>query len=93
MNDIFDDLGWEYFYKNSDLNNLNFPQEVKNFNRLICHTQNFFLIAGYGAFNQGYCLLIPKTLISSFAHLEHDFVEEFNWLRNLVKESLKNSGT
>ena len=66
-----------------------FFKEIKNFNRLIFHTQNFFLIAGYGAFNKGYCLLIPKNLISSFAHLDHNLVEEFNWCRSLIKRSLK----
>ena len=59
-----DQLNWKSFFTNSDLNISNFPSKVYEFNRLIMHTDNLFLIAGYGAFNEGYTILIPKKLIS-----------------------------
>ena len=88
LNLVKDDLEWTSFYENSDLNISNFPSKVGKFNRLIMHTNNLFLIAGYGAFNEGYTMIIPKKLISSFGHLDKDLLNEFNWFKNFTKKIL-----
>ena len=56
------------------------------------HTNNLFLIAGYGAFNEGYTLLIPKKLISSFGNLDKDLLNEFNWFKNFIELYYGNTG-
>ena len=43
-----DQLSWDEFYKKALKENL--FQKVKEFNRLVAHSKNFFIIAGYGAF-------------------------------------------
>ena len=83
-----DELEWEKFNNNSLLDIKNFPIKVQPFNRLIMHTDNFYMIAGYGAFNKGYTLLIPKKLISSFASLDDTLLEEFHWFKDTVKKIL-----
>ena len=53
---IKDQLSWREFLKySSDVGNIS---EVKEYNRLIAHTKNLFIVAGYGAFKIGYVLLI-----------------------------------
>ena len=36
------ELDWDNFYQNSNLENLSYPEEISDFNRLICYTYNFF---------------------------------------------------
>lgn len=83
-----DDLEWEEFKIHSKLNINKLPKNIKKYNRLISHTENFFLIAGYGAFNEGYVLLLPKKLISSFSHLETSLLKEFLWFRKIIIKQL-----
>jgi len=83
-----DFLEWEKFDQNSNLDINNLPTKVEPFNRLIMHTDNFFMIAGYGAFNKGYTLLIPKKLISAFALIDETLLEEFNWFNKTIKNIL-----
>lgn len=84
-----DILKWEKFYQHSNLNYIKIPNKISKYNRLLLHTNNFFLIAGYGSFNEGYILLLPKKLISSFAQLDNKLIKEFNWLRFKTKKILK----
>ena len=79
-----DQLAWEKFRDGSLLDLKNILKKSDSYNRLICHTQNFFVVAGYGAFVEGYLLIIPKKLISSFAHLDEKMTIEFNWLKKLL---------
>ena len=60
--DFTDQLSWEEFFKESkkETKILN----VKPFNRMIAHSKNFFIISGYGAFTQGYQVIITKDFIS-----------------------------
>ena len=37
-----DELDWDKFYQNSNLENLSYPKEISDFNRLICCANNFF---------------------------------------------------
>ena len=88
MNDIKDQLSWEEFKKESakykkPLNTIN------DFNRLIAHTKNFFLIAGYGAFTQGYILIITKDFLPSFGMIEKNKIEELNFLIKIIKNYIE----
>ena len=66
-----DQLSWEEFLKESTKEKI--ITKVKPFNRLIAHSKNFFIVAGYGSFTDGYVLIITKDLISivSFASKLH----------------------
>ena len=44
-----DQLSWDEFYKKG-IKRKSVPKKVKEFNRLVAHSKNFFIIAGYGAF-------------------------------------------
>ena len=56
-----DQLSWEDFY-NKSKKRLSIPNKINDFNRLIAHTKNFFVISGYGAFTLVILLLLPKIL-------------------------------
>jgi len=86
-----DQLNWEMFNINSSLDLNNLPKKCEPFNRLICHTTNFFVIAGYGSFNEGYLMLISKNLISSFALIPETLINEFLWLKNFITNVLISS--
>ena len=62
--ELKDQLSWEEFFKESGKNPI--ITKVKPFNRLIAHSKNLFIIAGYGAFTKGYVLIITKDFIPSF---------------------------
>ena len=83
-----DELDWNFFSKESKLDLNNLPNKCSSFNRLIMHTNNFFVIAGYGAFNNGYLILIPKKLVSSFSQIENNLLKEFYWLKDFTKKVL-----
>ena len=59
-----DQLSWEEFLKESSKNLI--ITKVKPFNRLIAHSKNLFIIAGYGAFTKEHVLIITKEFIPSF---------------------------
>ncbi len=84
MNKLIDQLSWEEFYKSSS--NKNEIKNVEPFNRLIAHTKNYFLIAGYGAFTEGYVLIITKDFIPSFGLIEEINNEELNFFISIVKK-------
>tara|TARA_B100000989_G_scaffold298782_1_gene289798 strand:- start:701 stop:1615 length:915 start_codon:yes stop_codon:yes gene_type:complete len=83
-----DQLSWDQFNKNSNLSLINLPIKSEPFNRLILHTNNFFVIAGYGAFNPGYVMLVSKKLIPSFANINREKLDEFTWLKNFLDKIL-----
>ena len=68
-----------------------YPKEILPFNRLVCNTENFFVIVGYGAFVKSYALIITKELIPSFANIDVKNLDEFFWLRSLINK-LNRSG-
>ena len=61
-------------------------KKVEPFNRLIAHTKNYFLIGGYGAFTEGYVLIITKDFIPSYGLIEEINNEELNFLISIVKK-------
>ena len=82
-----DQLSWEEFLKESTKEKI--ITEVKPFNRLIAHSKNFFIVAGYGSFTDGYVLIITKDFIPSFGLIENEMLEEVNFLLKLLKINFK----
>jgi hypothetical protein len=83
-----DQLSWvNFFEKSTKMSRV--PSKVEDFNRLIAHTKNFFVIAGYGAFTPGYLIIITKDFIPSFAVIEKDQIVELNILIDLLKKFTK----
>ena len=82
MNNIKDQLSWAEFELQS--NKASRPiKKISEFNRLIAHSDNFFLISGYGAFTDGYILIISKDFIPSYGLVEKNKIKvKFN--RNLT---------
>tara|TARA_B100001113_G_C21051870_1_gene597171 strand:- start:75 stop:986 length:912 start_codon:yes stop_codon:yes gene_type:complete len=88
-NNTQDVLSWINFLNESKKRNIYPPKEVGLFNRLIAHTNNFFVVAALGAFNPGYLMIITKELISSLSQIKDDQLEELKWLITTLKKSLK----
>ncbi len=84
-----DQLSWEEFFKESKIRT-SVPTKVKEFNRLVAHTKNFFIISGYGAFTPGYLLIISKDFLPSFGKIHNTELDELNFAINIVKEVIKN---
>ena len=82
-----DQLSWQEFLKESSKDKI--ISEVKPFNRLIAHSKNFFIVAGYGSFTKGYVLIITKDFIPSFGLIENEMLDEVNFLINLLKTNFK----
>ncbi len=85
MDKLKDQLSWEEF----KLQSINCPKPIKKvteFNRLIAHTKNFFLISGYGAFTDGYMLIISKEFIPSYGLIKKNQIDEIKFLIDLVKK-------
>jgi len=81
--EIKDQLSWNEFLKQSS--GLSTISEVKPFNRLIAHSKNLFIVAGYGAFTKGYMIIITKDFVPSFGLVKSDTVNELNFLIKLIK--------
>ena len=84
MTNLKDQLSWDEFYKGS----INRKKPIKNiseFNRLIMHTKNFFVISGYGAFTKGYVLIISKEFIPSFGLIKKEYLGELYFLISQIK--------
>tara|TARA_B100000787_G_scaffold65831_1_gene48278 strand:+ start:5782 stop:6696 length:915 start_codon:yes stop_codon:yes gene_type:complete len=82
-----DQLSWEEFFKESQ-NRSSVPKKINEFNRLVAHTKNFFVISGYGAFTPGYLLIISKDFLPSFGLVEDDQLNEVNFIIKLLKETI-----
>ena len=80
-----DQLNWEKFYEKS-VSRISIPKKIKEFNRLVAHSTNFFIISGYGAFTPGYLLIIPKDFIPSYGFIKKSDLGELNFLIKLIKE-------
>ena len=88
MDSVIDQLSWEQFriHSKKAKRPLN---KVSEFNRLIAHSKNFFLISGYGAFTDGYILVISKDFIPSYGLINKDDVNEVKFLIKLIKNFIK----
>ena len=85
--ELKDQLSWTEFLKESSKEEI--IREVKPFNRLIAHTKNLFIISGYGAFTEGYFLIVTKDFIPSFGLINNEMLNELNFLINLSKYYIK----
>ena len=88
---IHDALSWDLFLNGSKIRSSYPPKEINLVNRLVCYTNNFFVIAAIGAFVPGYLMIVSKKLISSYALLEEKELDEFYWLINQVRKSIENT--
>ena len=70
-----DQLSWDEFYKESK-NRTSVPNNISEFNRLVAHTKNFFVISGYGAFTPGYLLVVSKEFLPSFGLVEDNQINK-----------------
>ena len=84
-----DQLSWEEFYKQCS-GRSSLPVKVEEFNRLVAHTKNFFVISGYGAFTPGYLLIISKDFIPSYGLVEKSQLDELNFLIRIIKQTINN---
>lgn len=82
-----DQLSWDEFY-NESKDRASLPNKINEFNRLVAHTKNFFIISGYGAFTPGYLLIISKDFMPSFGFVEENQLSELNFVIKLVKETI-----
>ena len=82
-----DQLSWEKFYEESQ-SRISLPKKIKDFNRLVAHTKNFFVISGYGAFTTGYLLIISKDFIPSYGLIKKSDLGELNFVIKLIKETI-----
>ena len=69
MEKINDQLSWQEFLAKSKKAKRPI-KKITEFNRLIAHSENFFIISGYGAFTKGYVLIITKDFIPSYGLIE-----------------------
>lgn len=89
MNSVIDQLSWEQFKIHSEKAKKPLSK-ISEFNRLIAHSKNFFLISGYGAFTDGYILVISKDFIPSYGLTKKEEIEEVKFLIKLIKNFIKN---
>lgn len=82
-----DQLSWEEFFKESQ-GRKSIPKKINEFNRLVAHTKNFFVISGYGAFTPGYLLIISKDFLPSFGLIDDNQLQELKFLIKIVKETI-----
>lgn len=72
------DLGTATSSTNRDCKFCTFSSDFQS--QLIKETENFRVFVGYGCFQEGYLLVIPKNHISSFAELEPTQLQEYERL-------------
>jgi len=89
MSILKDQLSWEQFQIQSSKENKPI-KKISAFNRLIAHSENFFLISGYGAFTDGYILIISKEFIPSYGLMNNNRLDEIKFLIKLIKKFIKN---
>ena len=88
MSTIEDQLSWEQFEIHSKKRKKPI-KKITEFNRLIAHSKNFFIISGYGAFTDGYFLIISKDFIPSYGLVKDDQINEVNFLILLIKKFIE----
>ena len=86
---IEDVLSWERFFNESKKRNFYPPKEIEMFNRLVSHTNNFFVIAAIGAFTPGYLMLVTKKLLPSLSLINDEQLNELKWLIKVTASAIK----
>ena len=65
------------------------PKNINLFNRLVAHTNNFFILAAIGAFSPGYLMLVAKKLIPSLSIVEDEHIDELKWLIIVISKAIR----
>ena len=89
INSNEDVLAWDLFNEGSKKRNKKVPKISTLDNRLIFETKNLFVVAGLGCFIPGYYLIITKSPYTSFAQLNDNEFEEYNWLVKKLSDKIK----
>lgn len=82
-------LSWDKFFEDYKNRKNKIITKITDFNRLVLHSENFFCIAGYGAFVPGYFIILTKELIPSFANIKKEQFEELNLFIDFIKHTIK----
>tara|TARA_Y100000590_G_scaffold322405_1_gene365091 strand:+ start:4644 stop:5567 length:924 start_codon:yes stop_codon:yes gene_type:complete len=86
---IEDVLSWDKFLKETLKEDSHPPKKIKLFNRLMAHSNNFFIISAIGAFSPGYLMLISKKLVPSFSLIDDEHLDELKWLAEVMKNAMQ----
>ena len=86
---INDQLSWNKFFDESHKRKIYPPKTVELFNRLVAHTNNFFVVAAIGAFVPGYLMIITKELIASYSLIKDGYINELRWLIDIVSKAMR----
>jgi len=85
---IEDQLAWSKFYEESLKRKAYPPEKIELFNRLVAHTDNFFVVSAIGAFTPGYLMLITKELVPSISLVNDKYIDELKWLIKAISDSI-----
>ena len=85
---INDVLSWNKFNNESSKEITYPPKKIDLFNRLVAHTNHFFIISAIGAFTPGYLMLISKKLVPSFSLIDEKHMDELKWLLSSIKSAI-----
>jgi len=88
-NIAMDVLSWEKFLNETSKEKSYPPKKIDLYNRLVAHTDNFFVIAAIGAFVPGYLMIITKELLPSFSLIKDKNLEELNLLIKCTSDIFK----
>ena len=86
---IKDALSWDQFLSETLKEDSYPPKKIKLFNRLMAHSNNFFIISAIGAFTPGYLMLISKKLVPSFSLIDDEHLNELKWLAEAMRGVVK----
>ena len=86
---IKDQLAWDRFFEESSKRETYPPKKIDLFNRMVAHTNNFFVIAALGAFSPGYLMLVTKKLIPSISMIEDKHIDELRWLIEVITKAIR----
>ena len=88
---IKDVLSWDQFFNETLKEDSYPPKKIKLFNRLMAHSNNFFIISAIGGFTPGYLMLISKKLVPSLSFIEDEYLNELKWLTETMRDVVKKS--
>ena len=86
---IEDVLSWDKFSNETLKEDSHPPKKIKLFNRLMAHSNNFFIISAIGAFSPGYLMLISKKLVPSFSLIDDEYLDELKWLTEAMRDVMQ----
>ena len=86
---IKDVLSWDQFLNETLKEDSYPPKKIKLFNRLMAHSNNFFIISAIGAFSPGYLMLISKKLVPSLSLIDDEHLDELKWLTEAMRDVMQ----